>query len=90
MSTEGEPLQVSVLPYSCSIRMSFCCVCVGCCAAEFGSSGGTYELPCISVFVFITGVEFVYEAFRLHYKLWEKRGITGHGSYLYICVCGGS
>jgi hypothetical protein len=25
----------------------FWCVCVGCCAAEFGSSGGTYELPCI-------------------------------------------
>jgi len=25
----------------------FCCVCLGCCAAEFGSSGGTYELPCI-------------------------------------------
>jgi hypothetical protein len=24
-----------------------CCVCLGCCAAEFGSSGGTYELPCI-------------------------------------------
>ena len=26
----------------------FCCVCLGCCAAEFGNSGGTYELPCIS------------------------------------------
>jgi hypothetical protein len=25
----------------------FCRVCLGCCAAEFGSSGGTYELPCI-------------------------------------------
>jgi hypothetical protein len=25
----------------------FCCVCLGCCAAEFGSFGGTYELPCI-------------------------------------------
>jgi hypothetical protein len=24
-----------------------CCVCLGCCAAEFGSSGGTYELSCI-------------------------------------------
>jgi len=24
----------------------FCCVCFGCCAAEFGTSGGTYELPC--------------------------------------------
>ena len=109
-STEGEILQVSVLPYRCSIcpplvtrQMSnlailansetqndflfpvhamfrhdcslavrpastpwclvhkknlerfstywyapFCCVYLGCCAAEFGSSGGTYELPCIS------------------------------------------
>jgi hypothetical protein len=26
----------------------FCCVCLGCCAAEFESSGGTYELPCTS------------------------------------------
>ena len=25
---------------------AFCCVCLGCCAAEFGNSGGTYELPC--------------------------------------------
>jgi hypothetical protein len=23
-------------------------VCLGCCAAEFGSSGGTYELLCIN------------------------------------------
>jgi CDP-diacylglycerol pyrophosphatase len=22
----------------------------------------------------------------LHYKLWEKHGITGQGSYLYLCV----
>ena len=112
MSTEGEILQFSVLPYRCSIcpplvtrQMSnlavladskrqnaslvpvhamfrndcpltvklaimqwnlankkknlerfctywyipFCCVCLGCCAAEFGSSGGTYELPCIYI-----------------------------------------
>jgi len=106
MSTEGETLQFSVLPYRCSIcpplvmgQMSifgkfqdterflipcphhvwswlppssetckyatalstqknlerfstywyapFCCVFLGCCAAKFGSSGGTYELPCI-------------------------------------------
>ena len=45
MSTEGETLQVSVLPYRRSV-CPFCCVCLGCCAAEFGSSGGTYELPC--------------------------------------------
>jgi hypothetical protein len=42
----GETLEVSVLPYRCSIA-PFCCVCLGCCAAEFGSSGGTYELPCM-------------------------------------------
>jgi len=31
----------------------FCCACLGCCAAEFGSSGGTYELPCIYLYLFI-------------------------------------
>jgi hypothetical protein len=46
MSTEGERLQVSVLPYRCSI-CPFCCVGLGCCAAEFRNSGGTYELLCI-------------------------------------------
>ena len=45
MSAEGETLQVSVLPYRCSICPP-CCVCLGFCAAEFGSSGGAYELPC--------------------------------------------
>jgi hypothetical protein len=48
MSTEGQTLQVSVLPYSYWYA-AFCCVCLGCCAAEFGSSGGTYELLCIYV-----------------------------------------
>jgi hypothetical protein len=28
----------------------FCCVCLCCCTAEFGISGGTYELACISWF----------------------------------------
>jgi hypothetical protein len=28
--------------------LAFCCVCLGCCAAEFRNSGGTYELPCIT------------------------------------------
>jgi hypothetical protein len=28
---------------------SFCCVYLGCCAAVFGSSGETYELPCIKL-----------------------------------------
>jgi hypothetical protein len=45
MSTEGETLQVSVLPYRYSI-CPFCCVCLGCCSAEFGSSGGTFEYSC--------------------------------------------
>jgi hypothetical protein len=72
------------------LDMSICCVCLGCCAAKFRSSGGTYELPCISVFTFITCMEFVYEAFRLRYKLWEKRGITGQRVVIYICVCGWS
>jgi hypothetical protein len=52
VTTEGETLQVSVLPYRCSIA-SFCCVCRGCCAAEFASSGGTYELPCIKVILHV-------------------------------------
>jgi hypothetical protein len=46
MLTEGETVQVTVLPYRCLI-WPFCCVCLVCCAAEFGSSGGSYELPCI-------------------------------------------
>jgi hypothetical protein len=46
MSTEGEKFQVPVLPYRCSI-CPFCCVSLGCCAAEFGSSEGSYELPYI-------------------------------------------
>jgi hypothetical protein len=50
MSTEGETLQVFVLPnvYRCSIA-PFCCNCLGCCAADFGSSEGAYELPCNSI-----------------------------------------
>jgi hypothetical protein len=48
MSTEGETVQLSVLPYRCSICI-FCCVCLGCCPADFGRSGGPYELPCISI-----------------------------------------
>jgi hypothetical protein len=46
ISTEGETLQVSVVPNRCSIA-PLCRVCLGCCVAEFGISGGTYELPCI-------------------------------------------
>jgi len=58
MSTEGETLQVSVLPYRCSIypplvmrQMSVPATHVrdhpGYCTAEVGNPGGTYELPCI-------------------------------------------
>jgi hypothetical protein len=54
MSTELETLEVSVLPYRYSIAPS-CCVCLGCCAAtlEFRSSGGTYELPCVHIYIYI-------------------------------------
>jgi hypothetical protein len=89
MSAEGETLQVSFLPYRCLI-CPFCCVCLGCCAAKIGSSRGTYELPCISVFAFITRVEFAYEAFGFHYKLWERHGITGQRVITYIYVRGRS
>jgi hypothetical protein len=89
MLTEGETLQVSVLPYRCSIA-PFCCVCLGCCAAEFKSSGGTYELSCISIFEFITQMEFAYEAFRFQYKLWEKHGTTGQRVITHIYLCGQS
>jgi len=63
MSTEGERLQVSVLPYRCSICPS-CCVCLRCCAAELGSSGGTYGLPCTIWLKDPLGVHDVY------YNLW--------------------
>jgi hypothetical protein len=64
---------LTTAPYALLMCLS---VCLGCCADEFGSSAGTYELPCISVFAFITRVEIVYEVFGLHYKLWENRDIT--------------
>jgi hypothetical protein len=32
---------------------AFCCVCLGCCAAEFRSSGGIYELSCVCVCIYI-------------------------------------
>jgi hypothetical protein len=38
------------------------------------------------VFAFITHVELLNEGFQWHYNLWEKRGITGLGSSLYVCV----
>jgi hypothetical protein len=51
--------------------MSFCCFWLGCWAAEFGSSGGTYELFFISILAFITQVEFAYGAFRFKYIMGE-------------------
>ena len=35
------------------LDMSNLGVCLGCCAAEFVSSGGTYELPCVCVYIYI-------------------------------------
>jgi hypothetical protein len=62
MSTEGEKLQVSVLPCRCWI-CPVCCVCLGCCEANFVSSGGTYELPVYTrTYIYInspTGNEFI-------------------------------
>jgi hypothetical protein len=43
----------------------FCCVCLGCCAAEFENSGGTYVLPCIREQMHIY---FVYSKFITIYK----------------------
>jgi hypothetical protein len=86
MSTEGETLQVSVLPYRCSI-CPFRCVCLGCRAAEFGSSEGTYELPCISVFAFVIRVECASEAFRFQFKLWEVHDIIRQRVTTYTYVC---
>jgi hypothetical protein len=61
------------------------CVCLGCCAAEFGSSGGTLNYLYISLRIHNPhGI--CLQGFWLHYKLWEKLGITGQGSYLYLCV----
>jgi hypothetical protein len=54
------------------------------------SSERTYELPCISIFIFITRAEFAYEAFQFQYKLWEKHGTTGQRVITYIYLCGQS
>jgi hypothetical protein len=75
MSTERETLKVSVLPYSYSI-------------CPYAVSVLVVAQPSSLVFAFITRVKFVYEAFRLRYKLWEKRGITEQREIIYIYVCG--
>jgi hypothetical protein len=78
--------------FCCTLQvldMSFCCVWLGCCAAEFGSSGGTYELSCISIFAFITRVEFAYGAFRFQYVM-GKHVTTGQRVITHIYVCGPS
>jgi hypothetical protein len=50
MSAEGETHQV-FKRFSDYVYAPFCRVCLGCCAVECGSSGGTYELPWI-IFIF--------------------------------------
>jgi len=44
-SPEGET-QKNLERFSTYWYAAFCRVCLGCCAAEFGISRGTYELPC--------------------------------------------
>jgi hypothetical protein len=55
VNRERETLQDSVLPYSCSMCPR-CCVCLGCCAADLGSSDGTYEL----LYLFLYCLAFFY------------------------------
>jgi hypothetical protein len=78
MSTEGETLQISVLPYRCSIA-PFCClsVCLRCCAAEVGSSGGTYKLSYIYIYIYI-------------YSAFIAQQYTHKYTYVRICTCTGS
>jgi hypothetical protein len=54
--SSGETCKYAMVPstpnnlerFSTYWHAPFCCVCLGCCAAEFGISGRTYELPCTS------------------------------------------
>ena len=87
MSTEGETLQVSVLPYRCSICPP-CCVCLGCCAAEFGSSGGTYELPCIHIYIYIYMLIFPWKIMAFKHKVPAPSKLKG--ADLLTCFNGGS
>jgi len=49
-STPRRLLHKKILERISTYRYApFCCVCLGCCVAEFESSGGTYKLPCIRV-----------------------------------------
>jgi hypothetical protein len=54
----------------------FCCVCLCGCAAEFGSSGGTYELPCIilqlAYLYFIVTVNFSYNCSTREFKVTDS------------------
>jgi len=42
-STPRPLIQKNFERFSTYWYAPFCCVCLGCCAVEFGSSGGTYE-----------------------------------------------
>jgi hypothetical protein len=43
-STQWNLVNEKILERFCTCwYVPFCCVCLGCCAAEFGNSGGTYE-----------------------------------------------
>jgi len=46
MSKEEETQKKTLERFSTYWYAPFCCVCLGCYAADFGSSGGTYELHC--------------------------------------------
>ena len=51
----GPSIQKSLERFSTYWYAPFCCVCLGCCATELGSSEGTYELPCIYINDIATG-----------------------------------
>jgi hypothetical protein len=60
----------------------FCCVCFGCCAAEFGISGGTYELPCIYIYIYI----YIHAHTRTYiYTVWG--GVGRHSRFRSIVLC---
>ena len=58
----------------------FCYVCLGCCAADFGSFGGTYELPCTLKYAHYTctyalcvpSSSFFFTLFCLPFFTWQQ------------------
>ena len=61
----------------------FCCVCLGCCAAEFGRSGGTYELPCTVQCVRLQMIPYCYAV--LHFARGSRRETK---QWYWCCLCG--